>query len=98
MSRFSIGSGSWHCNIAELHGLVNIRPELSITGLKRASSVDDAQTANLVSKQHLLKLTLDWADGFGLVDADIIPEFNMTLYVHPSLRRQFLRTFGHIAI
>ncbi|XP_062211714.1 putative disease resistance RPP13-like protein 1 isoform X2 [Phragmites australis] len=63
LSRFSIGSGSWHCNIAELHGLVNIREELFITGLRRVSNVDDAQTANLVSKKHLQKLTMEWADG-----------------------------------
>uniref|UniRef100_A0A0A8ZXP6 Uncharacterized protein n=1 Tax=Arundo donax TaxID=35708 RepID=A0A0A8ZXP6_ARUDO len=63
LSRFSIGSGSWHCNIVELHGLVNIHVELFITGLRRVTNVDDAQTANLVNKQHLQKLTMEWADG-----------------------------------
>lgn len=63
LPRFSVGSGSWHCNVAELHHLVSINGELCITGLRRVSNVDDAQTANLVSKQHLQILRLDWSDG-----------------------------------
>ncbi|CAD6344095.1 unnamed protein product [Miscanthus lutarioriparius] len=108
LSRFSIGSGSWHCNIAELHGLVNIRPELSITGLRRVSSVDDAQTANLVSKQHLLKLTLDWADGslpsrcrhHSGVQCDLVrtPEFEEAIFEslrpHSNLKELEVANYG----
>ncbi|KAF0921679.1 hypothetical protein E2562_013416, partial [Oryza meyeriana var. granulata] len=63
LPRFSIGSGGWHSNISELHHLVNIHGELCITGLRRVRNVDDAQTANLVSKKHLQILRLDWSDG-----------------------------------
>ncbi|KAJ1294711.1 hypothetical protein BS78_01G166600 [Paspalum vaginatum] len=37
LSRYSVGTGSWHCNIAELHHLVNIHGELCITGLGRSA-------------------------------------------------------------
>ncbi|CAD6213453.1 unnamed protein product [Miscanthus lutarioriparius] len=108
LSRFSIGSGSWHCNIAELHGFVNIRPELSITGLRRVGSVDDAQTANLVSKQHLLKLTLDWADGslpsrcrhHSGVQCDLVrtPEFEEAIFEslrpHSNLKELEVANYG----
>uniref|UniRef100_A0A0D9VVV8 NB-ARC domain-containing protein n=1 Tax=Leersia perrieri TaxID=77586 RepID=A0A0D9VVV8_9ORYZ len=63
LPRFSIGGGSWHSNVAELHHLVNIHGELCITGLRKIRNVDDAQTANLVSKKHLQILRLDWSDG-----------------------------------
>nr|ALO70100.1 NBS-LRR-like resistance protein [Oryza sativa] len=63
LPRFSIGSGGWHSNVAELHHLVNIHGELCITGLRRVINVDDAQTANLVSKNQLQILRLDWSDG-----------------------------------
>ncbi|RLN38564.1 putative disease resistance RPP13-like protein 1 [Panicum miliaceum] len=64
LTRYSVGTGNWHCNIAELHHLVNIRRELRITGLSRVTNIDDAQTANLVSKKHLQILRLDWSAGF----------------------------------
>ncbi|CAN6304458.1 unnamed protein product [Urochloa humidicola] len=63
LTRYSVGTGNWHCNIAELHHLVNIHGELCITGLGRVTNIDDAQTANLVSKKHLQILKLDWSDG-----------------------------------
>ncbi|XP_015690672.2 putative disease resistance RPP13-like protein 1 [Oryza brachyantha] len=63
LPRFSIGSEGWHCNVTELHHLVNIHGELCITGLRRVTNVNDAQTANLVSKNHLQILRLDWSDG-----------------------------------
>uniref|UniRef100_J3LQG1 NB-ARC domain-containing protein n=1 Tax=Oryza brachyantha TaxID=4533 RepID=J3LQG1_ORYBR len=64
LTRYSVGSGNWHCNISELHYLVNIQGELTITGLGRVDKVDDAQTANLISKEHVQILRLDWSDGF----------------------------------
>jgi cinnamyl-alcohol dehydrogenase len=64
LTRYSVGTGNWHCNIAELHHLVNIHGELSITGLSRVTNINDAQTANLISKRHLKILRLDWSAGF----------------------------------
>ncbi|CAD6344094.1 unnamed protein product [Miscanthus lutarioriparius] len=64
LTRYSVGTGNWHCNIAELHHLVNIHGELSFTGLSRVTNINDAQTANLVSKRHLQILRLDWSAGF----------------------------------
>ncbi|TVU46335.1 hypothetical protein EJB05_05861, partial [Eragrostis curvula] len=64
LTRFSVGTGNWHCNIVELHHLVNICGELCITGLGRVANIDDAQTANLISKKHLKILRLDWSGGF----------------------------------
>ncbi|KAG2536845.1 hypothetical protein PVAP13_9NG225700 [Panicum virgatum] len=42
LTRYSVGTGNWHCNIAELHHLVNIHGELCITGLSRVTNIDDA--------------------------------------------------------
>uniref|UniRef100_A0A0E0H2J4 NB-ARC domain-containing protein n=2 Tax=Oryza TaxID=4527 RepID=A0A0E0H2J4_ORYNI len=70
LTRYSVGSGNWHCNIAELHYLVNIHGELTITGLGRVTKVDDAQTANLINKEHVQTLRLDWSDGFYSSECD----------------------------
>jgi cinnamyl-alcohol dehydrogenase len=72
LTRYSVGTGNWHCNISELHHLVNIHGELCITGLGRVTSIDDAQTANLISKKHLQILRLDWSVGFYTTECEHI--------------------------
>jgi len=64
LTRYSVGTGNWHCNIAELHHLVNIHGQLSVTGLSRVTNINDAQTTNMISKRHLQILRLDWSAGF----------------------------------
>ncbi|CAN6282379.1 unnamed protein product [Urochloa humidicola] len=76
LTRYSVGTGNWHCNIAELHHLVNIHGELCITGLGRVTNIDDAQTANLVSKKHLQILRLDWSAGFCATECEHIVNHN----------------------
>lgn len=76
LTRFSVGVGNWHCNIAELHHLVNIHGELCITGLGRVTNIDDAQTANLISKKYLQILRLDWSAGFCDIECEHIANQN----------------------
>ncbi|KAJ3683447.1 hypothetical protein LUZ60_013674 [Juncus effusus] len=60
---FNIRRGIWHCEISELKGLVNLRGELTITGLRNVTNVRGVKEANLRNKDHLRALTLDWATG-----------------------------------
>ncbi|KAJ3683445.1 hypothetical protein LUZ60_013672 [Juncus effusus] len=60
---FNIKRGSWHCHISELKGLVNLRGDLTITGLRNVSNVQSVKEANLRNKEHLQALTLDWKTG-----------------------------------
>jgi hypothetical protein len=57
---FNIRKGSWHCEISELKGLVNLRGELTITGLRNVTSIEGAKEANFQNKEYLQVLTLDW--------------------------------------
>lgn len=60
---FNIKRGNWHCDISELKGLINLRGELTITGLENVSSVQSVKDSNLQSKRNLLNLTLQWSNG-----------------------------------
>jgi NB-ARC domain/Leucine rich repeat len=59
---FCIKRGSWHCEISELKGLIFLRGELTINGLRNVSSAKSAEKANLRSKNMLEVLTLDWSN------------------------------------
>uniref|UniRef100_A0A0D3GPI4 TF-B3 domain-containing protein n=1 Tax=Oryza barthii TaxID=65489 RepID=A0A0D3GPI4_9ORYZ len=57
---FNIGDDLSHCSIRDLKNLSGLRGHVHITGLQNITAGDDAKEANLVGKQFLQALTLEW--------------------------------------
>ncbi|WVZ85311.1 hypothetical protein U9M48_032256 [Paspalum notatum var. saurae] len=59
----TVKRGDWHCNLRDLKDLQNLSGKLCLKGLDNVNSVDEAEEANLCSKQHLQALNLTFPDG-----------------------------------
>uniref|UniRef100_A0A0E0MUN4 WRKY domain-containing protein n=1 Tax=Oryza rufipogon TaxID=4529 RepID=A0A0E0MUN4_ORYRU len=57
---FNTGDDLSHCSIGDLKNLSGLRGHVHITGLQNITASDDAKEANLVGKQFLGALTLEW--------------------------------------
>uniref|UniRef100_A0A0E0AI15 TF-B3 domain-containing protein n=1 Tax=Oryza glumipatula TaxID=40148 RepID=A0A0E0AI15_9ORYZ len=57
---FNIGDDLSHCSIRDLKNLSGLSGHVHITGLQNITAGDDAKEANLVGKQFLQALTLEW--------------------------------------
>uniref|UniRef100_A0A0E0LJ93 TF-B3 domain-containing protein n=1 Tax=Oryza punctata TaxID=4537 RepID=A0A0E0LJ93_ORYPU len=57
---FNIGDDLSHCSIRDLKNLSGLRGHVHITGLQNITAGDDAKEENLVGKQFLQALTLEW--------------------------------------
>ncbi|XP_039129057.1 putative disease resistance protein At3g14460 [Dioscorea cayenensis subsp. rotundata] len=58
---FYVGRNIEHYVIIEMKHLENIKGELHIAGLHNVLNAEDAKEANLVGKQYIEKLTLEWS-------------------------------------
>ncbi|CAL5066076.1 unnamed protein product [Urochloa decumbens] len=76
LTEFNIGNNLSHCSIVELENLNRLRGHVHVTGLQNIMTADDAREANMVGKQFLESLTLEWSyfmdDGFGQEIANMI--------------------------
>ncbi|XP_072997055.1 putative disease resistance protein RGA3 isoform X1 [Typha latifolia] len=61
LSAFKVGGNDMHCRISELKQLQGIRGHLGISGLQNVTSGKEAREANLINKDHLKTLALDWS-------------------------------------
>ncbi|KAJ1270633.1 hypothetical protein BS78_06G067600 [Paspalum vaginatum] len=59
----TVKRGDWHCNLRDLKDLQNLSGKLCLKGLDNVTSADEAEEANLCSKQHLQALNLAFPDG-----------------------------------
>lgn len=59
LARFEIRKGDWHCKISDLAGLINLKGNLCIAGLRNVTSIREVELANLKDKPHLRALRLE---------------------------------------
>lgn len=59
----TVKRGAWHCNLRDLKDMQNLSGKLCLKGLDNVTSVDEAEEANLCSKQHIRALNLIFPDG-----------------------------------
>ncbi|XP_072997691.1 putative disease resistance RPP13-like protein 1 [Typha latifolia] len=64
LSLFCIGGDAEHYVLRELKNLVNLRGSLRIPGLHYVGNIEDAKFADLMNKEHIEELTLEWSDNY----------------------------------
>uniref|UniRef100_A0A0D9WXL4 R13L1/DRL21-like LRR repeat region domain-containing protein n=1 Tax=Leersia perrieri TaxID=77586 RepID=A0A0D9WXL4_9ORYZ len=67
---FNIGDDLSHCSIGDLKNLRGLRGHVHIRGLQNIAAGDDTKEANLVGKQLLEALTVEWCSSSDDMEAD----------------------------
>uniref|UniRef100_A0A0A9BT19 AP2/ERF domain-containing protein n=1 Tax=Arundo donax TaxID=35708 RepID=A0A0A9BT19_ARUDO len=57
---FTVGNDLLHCSIGELKNLSGLRGHIHITGLENVKTAEDARVANIMGKNVVEALTLEW--------------------------------------
>ncbi|KAJ1288859.1 hypothetical protein BS78_02G120300 [Paspalum vaginatum] len=66
---FNTGNDLLHCSIRDLKNLSRLRGHVCITGLENIKTADDSRDANIMGKQFIKALTLEWCyDSEGMED------------------------------
>ncbi|XP_025803328.1 putative disease resistance protein RGA3 isoform X2 [Panicum hallii] len=60
LTEFNIGNNLSQCSIAEFKNLNGLRGHVHVTGLENIKTADDAKEANILGKNFLESLTLEW--------------------------------------
>ncbi|CAL9771507.1 unnamed protein product [Musa acuminata subsp. burmannicoides] len=94
---FSLGPTSWHYEIEELKGLVNLRGKLTVHNLRYVNEYVSQTDTPLKTKDRIESLELNWSDSTyapGDMADDTAKQVLECFRPHPNLKQLIIREYG----